>query len=100
MWHVLIILAALLAVSACKPHDEILSTWRGAPEDKLVSIWGTPNETFTTEEGVQVLVYSKNSRNDLIVPSGGRNQTSSTCETTFTLEKGRVVGYAHSGSGC
>lgn len=96
--------AALLALSACKPHKGVLQTWVGAPEDKLVSIWGTPTETYETEEGVQVLVYTKESRNDLIVPSGGRNPgglaAGETCETTFTLEDGRVVGYTHGGSGC
>ncbi len=104
MRNVFTILAAVLALAACKPQEQILQTWMGAPEDKLVSIWGSPTEAFTTEEGVQILVYAKDPRNDLIVPSGGRTSAAGAarevCETTFTLEEGRVVGYTRGGAGC
>ena len=104
MRRIFTVLAAFFALAACKPQQEILQTWMGAPEDKLVSIWGNPTEAFTTEEGVQILVYTKDPRNDLIVPSGGRNPAAGTsnqiCETTFTLEEGRVVAYTRGGSGC
>ena len=105
MRHFCVLALAAVAIVACKPQEQILATWVGAPEDKLVSIWGAPSESFKTDDGIQVLVYSKPAgeapsvvnADGLIVPASGREAP--TCETTFVIDAGRVVSYT-SGADC
>ncbi len=100
MRYIITLMATALAVAACKQHDEVLQTWVGAPQAKLLSIWGEPTETHVAQDGTKILVYSRPVRSGVIVPSSGQSTAGpAACETVFMLEQGRVTGHT-SGAGC
>ena len=101
---VFVCMAALLAVTACRPQDKVAQTWIGAPETKLLSIWGAPSQSFVTEDGTRVLVYRREGTEDVIIPSAGQSSGNPSreirCETAFTVQNGSIVSFSHSGSEC
>ena len=97
-------IALLLAITACKQHDKIVETWVGAPETRLVAMWGAPSQSYETKDGTRVVVYTRSGRDDSIVPSAGQPdrvvQPTISCETAFTIQNGSVVSFTYGGRNC
>ena len=102
-------MAAALALAACKADDKVLQTWLGAPEAKLMSVWGAPSNVVQTQQGTRILTYRKEGGDsdllptgdiDLLPASGPDAREAAYCETTFTVKDYRIVGFSYSGSGC
>jgi hypothetical protein len=57
--YLLLVIAALLFSSCATTanYERILSSWVGAPADKLVVRWGPPQNSFPLSDGGRVLEY-------------------------------------------
>ena len=99
--RILTMMAAVLAFAACKVDNKMLQTWLGAPETKLLSVWGAPSDMVETQQGTRILTYRKERGGSDILPAGGQDaREAAYCETTFTVKDHRIVGFVNSGSGC
>lgn len=60
----LLLAAAFLALQGCASTDkynEMLDTWIGADINKLVDVWGYPQNTIEAPNGNKVYVYNQSS---------------------------------------
>ena len=109
MWRILAIMAAVLTIAACKSDSKVLQTWLGAPETRLLSVWGAPSDIAETQQGTRILTYRKErgggdvlatGGSDLLPAGGQDTREAAYCETTFTVKDHRIVGFVYGGSGC
>jgi hypothetical protein len=112
---------ALLVLAGCATsanYQKNLNAWVGEDESALVAKWGKPNKTYDVD-GFTYLVYttsgevsspgtSSDSQNTVAGTSifGGANGWIpsltfwSTCQTTFEIQKGKVVTFEFKGADC
>lgn len=113
---------AFASVSACVPtvegYQALLESYQGASERQLVARWGAPDRSYRSG-GSTYLTYSESRSGYVpgIQPTyhtdiiGNTAYTTAiggspgfayteTCETTFEIRGGRVVGYTFKGDGC
>ncbi|MCL5776783.1 hypothetical protein M1105_07260 [Limibaculum sp. FT325] len=109
------LLIAILLVAGCataKGYEAMLEGWLGASERELVAGWGVPDSIYEAD-GVRFLQYSDTEVYGSVDPGyfsvwGGGVYTgvgasriyTRRCETTFTLEDGRVTAWRYDGGGC
>jgi hypothetical protein len=90
----------------------MLEGWIGVSERELVAGWGVPESVYETD-GARFLQYADSEVYGGVDPGyvsvlGGGVYTgigvtrvyTRRCETTFTLEDGRVTAWRYKGSGC
>jgi hypothetical protein len=120
------ILAAVLSFSivSCTPRTENryeahLENWVGKSERELVTVWGIPDKQYQMDAHTRMLAYV--SRNTYFQEPAGFSTClggyrshfgisncyggypsvrTSSCETIFTIRKGRVVKWGHRGNDC
>lgn len=114
-------LCALLLLAGCATsanYQKNLNAWVGEDESALVAKWGKPNKTYEVD-GFTYLVYTTSgeastpgtntdSQNTVAGTSifGGANGWIpsltfwSTCQTTFEIQKGKVVTFEFKGADC
>jgi len=121
MQKILSLICSLLLLSGCATsanYQKQLNTWVGEDEAALIAKWGKPNKTFQVD-GFTYLVYTTTGE----VTSPGNNVDSQTtvagssifgganswipsmtfwsnCQTTFEIQKGKVVTYEYKGADC
>jgi len=115
------LLCALLVLAGCATsanYQKNLNAWVGEDESALVAKWGKPNKTYDVD-GFTYLVYttsgevsspgiSADSQNTVAGTSvfGGANGWIpsltfwSNCQTTFEVQKGKVVTFEFKGADC
>lgn len=77
------VLTSLLA--GCTSTSDIMQTWIGSPESKLVSNWGAPDRSLKTDDGKEILTWN------------GRNGYGGIiCQKTFVISKaGYIESYSN-----
>jgi hypothetical protein len=115
------LICALLVLAGCATsanYQKNLNAWVGEDESALVAKWGKPNKTYEVD-GLTYLVYNTSgeasspgintdSQNTVAGTSifGGANGWIpsltfwSTCQTTFEIQKGKVVTFEFKGADC
>jgi hypothetical protein len=115
------LICALLVLTGCATsanYQKNLNAWIGEDESALVAKWGKPNKTYDVD-GFTYLVYNTTgeasspginteSQNTVAGTSifGGANGWIpsltfwSTCQTTFEIQKGKVVTFEFKGADC
>jgi hypothetical protein len=115
------LICVLLFLSGCATsanYQKNLNAWVGEDESALVAKWGKPNKTYEVD-GFTYLVYTTsgeasspgvntNSQNTVAGTSifGGANGWIpsltfwSNCQTTFEIQKGKVVTFEFKGADC
>lgn len=88
----LFIISLIFIVSACatsKNYEDIVSSWLGFTEAKLVSNYGPPDAVYTIGN-IKFISYEKKSTSypDIF------------CKTVFEIRDGEIVNYSFSGAGC
>ncbi|MBN9132449.1 MAG: lipoprotein [Nitrosospira multiformis] len=99
MKRTLILLIAAVALSGCATkggYEKKLIRYNGLSERDLIILLGTPQQVYE-EGGKKFLTYSR----IVTVPAeqGSIGNTRS-CETTFEVEKGIVIGSTWKGNAC
>lgn len=115
------VLCALLVLAGCATsanYQKSLNAWVGEDESALVAKWGKPNKSYDVD-GFTYLVYTTSGE----VSSPGINTDSqstvagtsifggangwipsltfwSSCQTTFEIQKGKVVAFEFKGADC
>jgi Tfp pilus assembly protein PilP len=109
------LICALLVLAGCATsanYQKNLNAWVGEDESALVAKWGKPNKTYEVD-GFTYLVYNTSGE----ASSPGINTDSqstvagangwipsltfwSTCQTTFEIQKGKVVTFEFKGADC
>jgi len=83
-------LSLFLFASSCTTTNEIMNSWMGQPEAKLLSSWGVPNNSAVLSDGSKVLTWTT-LWNDY-------NYNTYTCRKTFTINNnGIVAGWSYYG---
>ena len=99
-------------------YEKIIDSWLGASEIDLIRSWGPPQRSYEAG-GTKFIAYidSRNVQIDGIAPSyqtsiigntaytepvGGTSSLnlSFSCETTFEISNGRIVGWRYQGNNC
>lgn len=115
------LICALLVLAGCATsanYQKNLNAWVGEDESALVAKWGKPNKTYEVD-GFTYLVYNTSgeasspgintdSQSTVAGTSifGGANGWIpsltfwSTCQTTFEIQKGKVVTFEFKGADC
>jgi hypothetical protein len=115
------LICALLVLAGCATsanYQKNLNAWVGEDESALVTKWGKPNKTYEVD-GLTYLVYNTSgeasspgintdSQNTVAGTSifGGANGWIpsltfwSSCQTTFEIQKGKVVTFEFKGADC
>jgi hypothetical protein len=115
------LICALLVLAGCATsanYQKNLNAWVGEDESALVAKWGKPNKTYEVD-GLTYLVYNTSgeasspgintdSQNTVAGTSifGGANGWIpsltfwSSCQTTFEIQKGKVVTFEFKGADC
>ncbi|WP_353172524.1 hypothetical protein [Acinetobacter rudis] len=65
--------------------NDLMQSWIGSSEEKLINKWGLPDKSYTLTNGNKIISYE-----NLVHP--GRY-----CDEKFMLEKGIIVKWGHSG---
>ena len=111
-----LLIAALLAGCAtAEGYEAMLEGWVGSTERELVAGWGVPDAVYEAD-GARFLQFSDREIRGTAYPGhisvwgggggvytgigGGTRLYTRTCETTFTLQEGRVTAWRYEGSGC
>lgn len=86
------LIGLLFILSACATSDNyenIVSSWLGFTETKLISSYGLPDKVYEVDN-IKFISYEKRSTSypDVF------------CNTVFEIRDGEVVNYSFSGSGC
>ncbi|WP_417249955.1 hypothetical protein [Celeribacter sp.] len=122
MRQIIIPIVSLLSLAACMPtvegYQALVDGWKGAPESQLVAQWGIPDSVYQTG-GVKYLKYQSN--RTVIIPGTAPTYTTTmigntaytnsyggsapsavamSCETTFMLQNGKIVGTTFRGNDC
>jgi len=100
-------------------YEAILKSWVGSSERALVSAWGPPADVYEAPNGTRILTY-RSSRN-VYIPGQAPNYTTTvigntaytnavggrapmsfgvSCETYFTVSKGKITRWRHKGNDC
>ena len=99
MKRTLIFLIAAVALSGCATtggYEKKLATYNGISEMDLIMLLGTPQQIHE-EGGKKFLTYSFSRT----VPAAeGDIKNTKSCETTFEVEKGIVIGSTWKGNAC
>jgi hypothetical protein len=115
------LVCALLVLAGCATsanYQKTLNAWVGEDESALVAKWGKPDKTYEVD-GFTYLVYTRSgevsspginteSQNTVAGTSifGGANGWIpsltfwSSCQTTFEIQKGKVVTFEFKGADC
>lgn len=118
----LILIVAISLLSACFPTEQgyiqVLETWKGQPEARLVSSWGAPDSSYASGSrkfltyndqisgyvpGTSPNYYTSYYGNTAYTTSyGGTSGYSYTenCKTTFTIFRGLIEEITYQGSAC
>jgi len=86
------LIGLLYILSACATSDNyenIVSSWLGFTEAKLISAYGPPDKVYAVDN-IKFISYEKRSTSYPEV----------FCNTVFEIRDGEVVNYSFSGSGC
>lgn len=104
MLHKLITISLVVFLCGCATrakYEAILNGWIGASEDELVTKWGAPSQTYTTQKGNKILTYVDKTDETVLLPNGLPYEVSRSCKTTFTVNPSGVIErYAIEGSDC
>lgn len=93
-------LAALLLAgcSTVTNYQNLLQSWVGSPEQRLVANWGAPS-SVVNEGQVRLLTYVR-AGDTYVTGYAGGWAVPLFCTTTFTLNNGVVVGAQFRGNEC
>ena len=101
MKRTLILLIAAVALSGCATtsgYEKKLALFYGISEIDLIMLLGTPQQVYEAG-GRKFLTYSFSK--SVMVPAGeGSIENTKSCQTTFEVEKGIVVGSTWKGNAC
>ena len=82
--------------------DKLMESWAGENIDSVITLWGNPTETKTSDNGK--IYYWSNSR-DIIAPGfgiyGGTYGGTSTCNKSFGVDENNIIiNWNWSGNAC
>lgn len=107
-----VILILGLALIGCATEGKfrtVLDSWLGSDEDKLVSSWGPPDQTYTLPSGSKLLTYNTVNGMSSHPMTGFNGQymgsmiVSHYCKTTFKLSSDithKIESYQYEGNNC
>jgi len=99
MKRTLILLIAAVALSGCATtsgYEKKLALFNGISESDLIMLLGTPHQVYETGDR-KFLTYSR----FVTVPAAqGSIENTKSCQTTFEVEKGIVIGSTWKGNAC
>ncbi|MFW1946744.1 hypothetical protein ACG907_02380 [Acinetobacter bereziniae] len=75
---------ASLSTQRYETHNDLMQSWVGSSEEKLIKKWGLPDKSYTLTNGGKIISYET-----FVHP--GRY-----CEEKFMLENGIIVKWGHS----
>ncbi|WP_434278992.1 hypothetical protein [Acinetobacter sp. CE-15] len=79
-----LIACASVATQRYETLNDLMQSWVGSSEEKLINKWGVPDKSYTLTNGNKIISYET-----FVHP--GRY-----CEEKFMLEKGIIVKWGHS----
>jgi hypothetical protein len=81
MRKLVVAIACLLAFVGCVTTRDVMQSWVGAPESRLVSAWGVPDKVLDTRDGNRMMTWE----------SRWGNRLQFVCRKTFTVDKGGII---------
>jgi hypothetical protein len=91
----------LVAASGCATtsgYQKHLASFNGAAELDVVRTWGAPQQAY--EIGERKFLSYSSSRNVIVPTAHGHIGNTLSCQTTFEIDKGVVVGSSWKGNDC
>lgn len=108
----ILVLIALVLFPACAStaqraakYDQELGTWVGAAIEEVIARQGAPTRTVDLSPGKRLYVFEKSSVSSSSYRIPGSNVVDtdydvSSCQVTFTAEKGIIKNYTWRGNAC
>ena len=76
-------------------YQHILDSWINSSKKDLVLKWGIPSETYKIDANTELLKYSEST-----IHGYNGDVWTSHCDTTFTIEKGKITNWKYEGNSC